>query len=99
VLCDDQHRETIRAAARDAARVPATHACAARREPASVAVSYQAMIDRVGWKKAQRQLGISLPGGRAPTLLELNAGFGGVPVVHAGWASSLELIISAKKDR
>jgi hypothetical protein len=41
-------------------------------DPASVAVSYQAMIDRIGWKKAQRQLGISLPGGRAPTLLELN---------------------------
>jgi hypothetical protein len=30
------------------------------------------MIDRIGWKKAQRQLGISLPGGRAPTLLELS---------------------------
>ena len=41
-------------------------------DPASVAVSYQAMIDRIGWKKAQRQLGISLPGGRAPTVLELN---------------------------
>ena len=40
-------------------------------DPASVAVSYQAMINRMGWEKAQRQLGISLPGGRAPTLLEL----------------------------
>jgi F420H(2)-dependent quinone reductase len=40
-------------------------------DPASVAVSYQAMIDRIGWKKAQRRLGISLPGGRAPTVLEL----------------------------
>jgi hypothetical protein len=40
-------------------------------DPASVAVSYQAMIERLGWKKAQRQLGISLPGGRAPTVLEL----------------------------
>jgi hypothetical protein len=40
-------------------------------EPASVAVSYQAMIGRLGWKRAQRQLGISLPGGRAPTVLEL----------------------------
>jgi hypothetical protein len=40
--------------------------------PASVAVSYQAMIDHLGWKKARRQLGISLPGGRAPTLLELS---------------------------
>jgi F420H(2)-dependent quinone reductase len=41
-------------------------------DPASVAVSYQAMIARLGWKKAQRRLGISLPGGRAPTVLELN---------------------------
>jgi hypothetical protein len=41
-------------------------------DPASVAVSYQAMIGRIGWRKAQRQLGISLPGRRAPTLLELN---------------------------
>jgi hypothetical protein len=40
-------------------------------DPASVAVSYQAMIDRIGQKKAQRQLGISLPGGRVPTALEL----------------------------
>ena len=40
-------------------------------DPASVAVSYQAMIDRIGPKKAERQLGISLPGGRAPTALEL----------------------------
>ena len=29
------------------------------------------MIGRMGWKKAQRQLGLSLPGGRPPTLLEL----------------------------
>jgi hypothetical protein len=41
-------------------------------DPASVAVSYQAMIDRIGWEKAQRQLGISRPGGQAPTVLELN---------------------------
>ena len=40
-------------------------------DPASVAVSYQAMINRIGWKKAQRQLGVMLPGGRAPTALEL----------------------------
>src|SRR5262249_1925373 len=43
-------------------------------DPASVAVSYQAMIDRIGWKKAERQLGISLPSGRAPTALELKDG-------------------------
>ena len=40
-------------------------------DPASVAVSYQAMIGRIGWKKAQRQLGISVSRGRAPTILEL----------------------------
>ena len=40
-------------------------------DPASVAVGYQAMISQIGWPKAQRQLGISVPGGRAPTLLEL----------------------------
>ena len=43
-------------------------------DPAAVAVSYQAMIGRLGWRKAQRQLGISLPGGRAPTLVELSDG-------------------------
>jgi len=40
-------------------------------DPAAVAVSYQAMIGRIGWKKAQRRLGISVPGGRVPTVLEL----------------------------
>jgi F420H(2)-dependent quinone reductase len=40
-------------------------------DPAPVAVSYQAMIGRIGWKKAQAQLGISLPDGRAPALVEL----------------------------
>ena len=40
-------------------------------DPAAVAVSYQTMISRIGWQKARRQLGISLPGGRAPTVLEL----------------------------
>jgi hypothetical protein len=40
-------------------------------DPASVAVSYQAMIGRIGYKKAQRQLGISVSRGRAPTILEL----------------------------
>jgi hypothetical protein len=50
-------------------------------DPASVAVSYQAMIGRIGWKKAQRQLGISLPRGRAPTLLELNDAAG-----EYGWS-------------
>ncbi|HEV2258685.1 MAG TPA: hypothetical protein VGS06_36650 [Streptosporangiaceae bacterium] len=40
-------------------------------DPASVAISHQIMIDHIGWNKAQRQLGITLPGGRAPTVLEL----------------------------
>lgn len=40
-------------------------------DPASVAVSYLAMINRIGWKKAQRQFAISTPGGRTPTVLEL----------------------------
>lgn len=40
-------------------------------DPAAVAVSYQAMIDRIGWKSAQRRLGISVSGGRVPTVLEL----------------------------
>lgn len=50
-------------------------------DPASVAVSYQAMIDRIGWKKAQRQFGISLPGERAPTLVELNRA-----AIEYGWS-------------
>ena len=50
-------------------------------DPAAVAVSYQAMIGRIGWKKAQRQLGISLPGERAPTLVELNDA-----AVEYGWS-------------
>jgi hypothetical protein len=50
-------------------------------DPAAVAVSYQAMIGRLGWKKAQRQLGISLPGGRAPALLELSDAAG-----EYGWS-------------
>ena len=40
-------------------------------DPASVAVSYQTVIDGIGWDKARRQLGISTPGGRPPTVLEL----------------------------
>lgn len=40
-------------------------------DPAAVAVGYRAMIDRLGWTKAQRQLGISRPGGRSPTAVEL----------------------------
>jgi deazaflavin-dependent oxidoreductase (nitroreductase family) len=40
-------------------------------EPACVAVMYRQIIDRLGWPKAARQLGISAAGGMAPTLLEL----------------------------
>jgi len=50
-------------------------------DPAAVAVSYHAMIGRLGWTKAQRQLGILLPGGRAPTLLELSDAAG-----EYGWS-------------
>ena len=75
MLRDDQHRETIRAAAHPGQEMLRGRLRPMRalldEDPASVAVSYQAMIDRIGRKKAQRQLGISLPGGRAPTALEL----------------------------
>jgi hypothetical protein len=50
-------------------------------DPASVAVNYRAMIDRIGQKKAQRQLGFSLPGGRTPTVLELKDAAG-----EYGWS-------------
>ncbi len=40
-------------------------------EPASVAVAYQAMIGHLGWRKARRQLGISTPEDRPPTVLQL----------------------------
>jgi hypothetical protein len=40
-------------------------------DPAAVAVSHQAMIDRIGWKKARRRLAISVTGGRVPTVVEL----------------------------
>lgn len=40
-------------------------------DPASVAVAYSSVIQRLGWRKASRHLGISMPGGMAPTLSEL----------------------------
>jgi hypothetical protein len=40
-------------------------------DPASVAATYQAMIDRLGWKAAHRRLGIRSNVGRAPTRDEL----------------------------
>jgi F420H(2)-dependent quinone reductase len=40
-------------------------------DPAAVAVAYQGIIDRLGWDKARRYLGISISGGRPPTVLEL----------------------------
>jgi hypothetical protein len=36
-----------------------------------VAVSYQTVIDRLGWEKAHRHLGIVTPEGEPPTVLEL----------------------------
>jgi hypothetical protein len=40
-------------------------------DPAAVAVGYQAIIDRLGWYPARRQLGISTPSGKPPTVVEL----------------------------
>lgn len=40
-------------------------------DPACVAVTYMTVIDRLGWPKASRQLGISAPSGQPPTVLEL----------------------------
>ena len=40
-------------------------------DPAAVAVSYQTLITHLGWDKAGRQLGISVPGRQPPTVLEL----------------------------
>jgi hypothetical protein len=40
-------------------------------DPASVAVTYRTMIDRLGWPKASRRLGISVPGGQPPGVLDL----------------------------
>ena len=42
-------------------------------DPASVAVTYRTIIDRLGWPKAARHLGISVPGGHPPTVLDLKA--------------------------
>ena len=40
-------------------------------DPASVAVSYQTVIDHLGWDKARRHLGIVTPEGEQPTVLDL----------------------------
>jgi hypothetical protein len=40
-------------------------------EPAAVAVACQRVIDQLGWRQARRQLGISGPDDRPPTVLEL----------------------------
>jgi len=40
-------------------------------DPAAVAVRCQEIIDRIGWKRARRRLGVSLPGGGVPTAVEL----------------------------
>lgn len=42
-------------------------------DPATVAAAYRALIDRIGWEKAQRRLGVAVHVGRAPTLGELEA--------------------------
>jgi hypothetical protein len=40
-------------------------------DPNEVAAAYAAVIERIGWKAAQRQLGIKINVGRAPTHAEL----------------------------
>lgn len=40
-------------------------------DPASVAVTYRTIIDHLGWPKASRHLGISVPGGQPPNVLDL----------------------------
>lgn len=40
-------------------------------DPSSVAVTYRTIIDCLGWPKAGRHLGISVPGGQPPTVLDL----------------------------
>lgn len=50
-------------------------------EPASVAVTYDSVIQRLGWEQASRQLGIKTSHGRRPTLLELR-----VAAQKDGWS-------------
>jgi F420H(2)-dependent quinone reductase len=40
-------------------------------DPSSVAVTYRTIIDQLGWPKAGRHLGISVPGAQPPTVLDL----------------------------
>jgi hypothetical protein len=42
-------------------------------DPASVAASYESVIEHLGWQKAARQLGLKTPREQRPTLLELRA--------------------------
>lgn len=51
-------------------------------DPSSVAVTYQSVIDHLGWPKASRQLGIAAPDGKQPTLLELR-----VAAQEYGWSA------------
>ena len=50
-------------------------------DPASVAVTYRQIIDHLGWLRASRHLGISVPGNQAPTVLELKEAAG-----EYGWS-------------
>jgi hypothetical protein len=50
-------------------------------DPASVAVTYRTIIDYLGWPKASRHLGISVPGGQPPTVLDLKRA-----AVQYGWS-------------
>lgn len=50
-------------------------------EPASVAVTYDSVINHLGWEQAARQLGIKTSHGRRPTVLELR-----VAAQTEGWS-------------
>jgi F420H(2)-dependent quinone reductase len=50
-------------------------------DPASVAVTYRTIVDRLGWPKAARHLGISVPAGHPPTVLDLKAA-----AIDYGWS-------------
>jgi hypothetical protein len=47
--------------------------CDLDEEPVSVAKTLHEVIDRIGWKAAQRQFGLKIPGGRTPSSVELEA--------------------------
>ena len=47
--------------------------CDLDEDPTSVADTLHELIERIGWKAAQRQFGLKIPGGRTPSSVELEA--------------------------